>query len=139
MHGLIRAIARLLAMGAVTGAVLVGALVAGLGATTAIAIAIVLAGVAGLVGVARKPRAKSDPVAEIEAMLAADPLERKPASAPQVKSVTESTRIESMAPNHTPDVDIEANMPRWRRPSLLEARRSDPTRETGTVRIPMRF
>jgi hypothetical protein len=140
MHGLIRAIARLLAMGAVMGAVLIGALVAGLGATTAIAIAIVLAGVAGLVGVARKPRAKSDPVAEIEAMLAADPLERKPASAaPQVKSVTESTRIESMAPNHTPDVDIEANMPRWRRPSLLEARRSDPTRETGTVRVPMRF
>src|SRR5215210_4373180 len=139
MHGLIRAIARLLVMAAIMGAVLVGGLVAGLGTTTAIAIAIVLAGVAGLVGVARKPRAKSDPIAEIAAMLAADPLERKPEPAPQFKSVADSTRVESMAPNQMPDVDIEANMPRWRRPSLLEARRSDPTRDTGAARIPMRF
>ena len=140
MHGLIRALARLLTMGAVMGVVLVGAIVAGLGTTTAIAIGIVLAGVVGLVGVVRKPRVKSDPVAEIEAMLAADPLIRNPEAAPpQVKSVTESSRVESMAPDSMPDVDIEANMPRWRRPSLLEARRSDPTRETGTHRTPMRF
>ena len=139
MHGLIRAVARLLVMGAVMGAVLVGAVVAGLGTTTAIAIGIVLAGIAGLVGVARKPRGKSDAVAEIEAMLAADPLERKPSAPPQVKSVTESTAVDKMAPTHVPDVDIEANMPRWRRPSLLEARRSDPTRVTGVSRTPMRF
>jgi hypothetical protein len=71
MHGFIRAIARLLAMGAVMGAVLVGALVAGLGTTTAIAAGVVMTGVVGLVGVVRRPRQNSDPVAEIAAMLAA--------------------------------------------------------------------
>jgi hypothetical protein len=76
MHGIIRALARLFAMGAVMGAVVVGALVAGFGTTTAIAIGVVLAGVVGLVGVVRRPRVRHDGVAEIEAMLAADPLER---------------------------------------------------------------
>ena len=139
MHGFIRAIARLLAMGAVMGAVIVGALVAGLGATTAIAIGIVLAGVVGLVGVARKPRQRRDPVAEIEAMLAADPLERKPVAPPQVMSVTATTRVDAMAPQQDEEADPEANMPRWRRPSLLEARHSDPTRVATVARMPMRF
>ena len=30
-------------------------------------------------------------------------------------------------------------MPRWRRPSLLEARRSDPTRQAPAYRLSMRF
>lgn len=139
MHGLIRASARLLAMGAVMGAVVVGALVAGIGTTTAIALGIVLAGVAGLVGVVRRPRVQANGVAEIEAMLAADPLERKPQAQLQIKSVTESTRVESMAPQGVAEVDPEAGMPRWRRPSLLEARRSDPTRVATASRPPMRF
>ncbi len=138
MHGIIRAIARLLAMGAVMGVVVVGALLAGLGTTTAIAIGIVLAGVVGLVGVVRRPRYGTDGVAEIEAMLAADPLVRK-VEAPQVKSVTESTRVDAMAPQHPTEADPEAGMPRWRRPSLLEARRSDPTRATAAYRAPLRF
>ena len=139
MHGIIRAIARLLAMGAVMGGVVGGALVAGLGTTTAIAIGIVLAGVVGLVGVARRPKPQGNGVAEIEAMLAADPLVRKPEAPPQVKSLTEATRVESMAPQGATQVDPEAGMPRWRRPSLLEARRSDPTRAPGALRPPMRF
>jgi hypothetical protein len=139
MHGIIRAVARLLAMGAVMGAVLVGALLVGLGTTTAIAIGIVLAGVVGLVGVVRRPRGQGSGPAEIEAMLAADPLERKPEAAPQPRSVTESTGVDSMAPGRNRDVDPEANMPRWRRPSLLEARRSDPTRVAPPTRMPMRF
>jgi hypothetical protein len=54
--------------------------------------------------------------------------------------VTDATRVESMAPQGAPaQVDPEAGMPRWRRPSLLEARRSDPTRATGIARTPMRF
>ena len=138
MHGIIRAIARLLVMGAVTGAVIVGAIVAGVGTTTAIAIGIVLAGVVGLVGVVRRPKEQRNPVSAIEAMLAADPLERK-AEPPMVKSVTDTTRVESMAPHGATEVDLEAGMPRWRRPSLLEARRSDPTRVSGTSRTPMRF
>lgn len=139
MHGIIRAIARLLVMGAVMGAVLVGAIVVGLGTTAAIAIGIVLAGVVGLVGVARRPRGNGSGVAEIEAMLAADPLGRRAEAAPTGKSLTESTRVESMAPHHDTETDPEANMPRWRRPSLLEARRSDPTRLASSARVPMRF
>ena len=140
MHGIIRAIARLFAMGAVMGAVLVGALVAGLGTTTAIAMGVVTAGVVGLVGVVRRPRHARSAVEEIEAMLAADPLERKPAAEPPpVMSVTATTRVESMAPNSGDELDPEANMPRWRRPSLLEARRSDPRQITTSTRTPMRF
>lgn len=139
MHGFIRAIARLLAMGAVMGAVLIGALLAGLGATVAIALGVITAGVVGLVGVIRRPRTRRDPVAEIEAMLAADPLEPRPEPAPQVVSVTEATRVESMAPASVEPVDPEANMPRWRRPSLLEARRSDPRGVDVVTRAPMRF
>ena len=139
MHGIIRASARLLVMGAVMGAVLAGALVAGLGTTVAMALGVVTAGVVGLVGVLRRPRAGHDAVAAIEAMLAADPLEKKPAAtAPQVHSVTAATGVESMAPNGE-TVDPEANMPRWRRPSLLEARRSDPSRTDSPSRMPMRF
>jgi hypothetical protein len=139
MHGIIRAMARLLVMGAVMGAVLVGALVAGLGTTPAIAGGIVAAGAIGLLGVFRRPKHRSDPVAEIEAMLAADPLERKPAAAPQVLSVTATTRVDAMAPQADENHDPEAGMPRWRRPSLLEARRSDPLRTDSTARTPMRF
>ena len=139
MHGIIRAVARFAVMGAVMGAVVVGALAAGLGTTTAIAIGVVLAGVVGLVGVVRKPRQQGNPVDEIAAMLAADPLDRKKQPAPQVKSVSETTRVDAMAPQHATEADPEAGMPRWRRPSLLEARRSDPTRSNGTARTPMRF
>jgi hypothetical protein len=143
MHGFIRAIARFLVMGAAMGASLVGALVAGLGVTPAIAIGIMVAGVIGLAGVLRRPRQARSGVEEIEAMLAADPLERKPAATPapppQVMSVTATTRVESMAPTSGHDVDPEAGMPRWRRPSLLEARRSDPTRFEASTRAPLRF
>lgn len=144
MQGLIRAVARLAVMGAVMAAVLVGAVVAGLGATTAIALGIVLAGVVGLVGVVRRPRGLT-PSQEIEAMLAADPLDRQKAAAAaaaaaaQAVSLTEATRVESMAPQGHAEVDPEANMPRWRRPSLIEARRADPTRATQSSRAPMRF
>ena len=126
------------------GAVLVGALVAGFGTTTAIALGLVLGGVVGLVGVARRPR-KLTPTQEIEAMLAADPLDKQKAAAAAAaaanhpQSVTQTTRVESMAPQTEHEVDPEANMPRWRRPSLIEARRSDPTRARPSERTPMRF
>jgi hypothetical protein len=139
MQGFIRAIARLVVMGAVMGAAVVAALVAGLGTTPAIAIGVVTAGVVGLVGVLRRPRHANDGVAEIAAMLAADPLERKPAEPAQVMSVTATTRIDAMAPQLGHEPDPEAGMPRWRRPSLLEARRSDPTRSDSVARMPMRF
>lgn len=133
MQGIIRAVARLAVMGAVLTVVVVGALVVGLGTTTAIALGIVLAGVVGLIGVARRPRQASG-ADQIAAMLAADPLEKPPVAAP-----VRPTAVESMAPPAPTTVDPEANMPRWRRPSLLEARRSDPTRHAPSYRLPMRF
>ena len=134
MQGFIRAIARLLAMGFVMAAVLIGAVYAGLAITTAIAIGIVLAGVVGLVGVARRPR-KLSPIEEMAAMLAADPL-RTP---PPTPLHPQPTAVEAMAPQVEAAADPERGMPRWRRPSLLEARHADYTRMAPSSYTPMRF
>jgi hypothetical protein len=133
MHGMIRALGRLLVMGLVMAAVLVAAVFAGVGATTAIALGIVLAGIVGLIGVGRRPRAGAprEQLAAMEATLAA---------AAATQRMEDSTAIDAMAPPlSSKAADPEANMPRWRRPSLLEARRSDPTRHAASYRIAMRF
>ena len=132
MQGIIRALARLLVMGLVMTAVLVAAVFAGVGATTAIALGIVLTGIVGLIGVGRRPR-RDAPAQQIAAMNVAI------AAAAAAQRTGESTAVEAMAPKPTAAVDPEANMPRWRRPSLLEARRSDPTRQAPVYRAPMRF
>ena len=133
MQGLGGAFARLLVMGGVMGVVLVGAVYAGLAMTTAIALGIVGAGVVGLLGVARRPASqKLTPAEQIAAMMA------PPAPAPKPQPSI-GTKQEVMAPQDGTPVDPEANMPRWRRPSLLEARRSDPTRMTPVHRMPMTF
>lgn len=135
MHGLFGAIARLLAMGLVMGAVLVGAVFAGLATTTAVALGIVGAGVVGLVGVARRPQgATLSAHDEIAAMMA------PPAPAPAlVPRPSIGTAPDAMAPQVEAQVDPEAGMPRWRRPSLLEARHSEYTRQAPVHRMPMRF
>ena len=140
MQGIIRAIARLLVMGVVMAAVLTAAIFAGLGTTAAIALAMVIAGVVGLIGVSRRPR-KLTGAQEIEAMLAADPLDKAAAAALAAAKLPPPppATVEAMAPPRQPDGDPEANMPRWRRPSLLEARRSDPTHSGPINRSPMRF
>lgn len=134
MQGFIRAIARLSVMGLVMAAVLIGAIYAGLAITTAIAIGIVLAGVVGLVGVARRPR-KLSPIEEMAAMLAADPL-RTP---PPTPLHPQPTAVEAMAPQVEGAQDPEKGMPRWRRPSLLEARHADYTHMAPSSYTPMRF
>jgi hypothetical protein len=133
MQGTTRAIARLLVMGLVMAGVLVAAVFAGVGATTAIALGIVLAGIVGLIGVGRRPRAGA-PIEQMAAM------EATLAAAAATQRMEESTAVDAMAPPLTATtVDPEANMPRWRRPSLLEARRADPTRQAATYRLAMRF
>ncbi len=136
MQGLIRAIARLLAMGIVMAAVLAASVMAGLGTTTAIALGLVAAGLVGIALVARRPReGKLSAADEIAAMMAPAPVaEPTPAPRPSL-----GTALEVMAPQATAPVNPEANMPRWRRPSLLEARHSDPTRAAPVNRMPMRF
>jgi hypothetical protein len=44
-----------------------------------------------------------------------------------------------MNPDAPTSTDPEALMPRWRRPSLLEARRADPTRKPADAHSPLRF
>ena len=136
MQGFIRAIARLFAMGLVMAAVLVASVFAGLATTTAIALGLVGAGVVGIVLVARRPRGSGLSAAdEIAAMMA-------PAPPPALAAVARpglGTALDVMAPQVDAVVNPEANMPRWRRPSLLEARHSDPTRQATAYRVPMRF
>jgi hypothetical protein len=130
---MIRALGRLLVMGLVMTAVLVAAVFAGVGPTTAIALGIVLAGIVGLIGVGRRPRnaAPAGQMAAMEASLAA---------ASAMERIEESTAVDAMAPPlSSKAVDPEANLPRWRRPSLLEARRSDPTQQAPAYRLKMRF
>jgi hypothetical protein len=133
MQGIIRASARLLVMAGVMAAVLVGATVAGIGTTTAIAVAIVAAGVVGVVMATRRQHGPSNHE-QIAAMMA------PPVTAPApVLTPTQATQVDVMAPPNAQAADPEANMPRWRRPSLLEARRSDPSRQVASYRVPMRF
>jgi hypothetical protein len=62
------------------------------------------------------------------------------AAAAATQRIEESTAVDAMAPPLTNSaIDPEANMPRWRRPSLLEARRADPSRQAPTYRLSMRF
>jgi hypothetical protein len=133
MQGLIRALGRLLVMGFVMAAVLVAAVFAGVGPTTAIALGIVLAGIVGLIGVGRRPR-RATPVEQMAAMQATL------AAAAATQRMEQSTAIDAMAPpTSNAPTDPELNMPRWRRPSLLEARRADPTRQAPVSKIAMRF
>ena len=134
MQGFIGASARLVTMGLVMAAVVVVAIFAGIAATTALAVGIVLAGSVGLIGVMRRPR-KLTPAQEMAAMLAADPLYTPPAT----PAHPQPTAVAAMAPREETPVDPEANMPRWRRPSLLEARHADFSRLVPTNRMPMRF
>ena len=132
MQSLGGAIARLLVMGGVMGMVLVGAVYAGLATTTAIALGIVGAGVVGLLGVARRPRVQRLSAADqIAAMMA-------PPAAPQPRPSI-GTKQEVMAPQASTPVDPESNMPRWRRPSLIAARHSDPARDAAVHRMPRLF
>ncbi len=134
MHGIIGASARLLAMGLVMAAVLVAAIVAGLGVTTAVALGIVLAGVVGMVGVVGRGRMGPSTADEIAAIMAAP----APGASPPI-SLTRTTGVEAMAPPNPKEADPEKFVPRWRRPSLLEARRADPALQALPYRPPTRF
>jgi hypothetical protein len=84
----------------------------------------------------RRPR-KLSAADEIAAMMA--PERARTAAATALANPEVATAVDAMAPPEARDVDPEANMPRWRRPSLLEARRSDYSRQAAASRTPMRF
>ena len=134
MQGLIRASARLLAMGIVMAAVLAIAVFVGLATTAALALGILSAGVVGVVSVTMRRPHKLSAAEEIAAMMAPQHAAARALANPEA-----ATAVEAMAPPQEREVDPEANMPRWRRPSLLEARRSDYSRQVPVARTPMRF
>ena len=117
MARLIKALGRLLVMALVMGIVVATSMYAGLAATVTVGLAILLAGLAGLAGVVR----------------------RKPAVAP---APIEHPAVVAMAPQSAVAAaanDPEANMPRWRRPSVQAARFADASRFEGRHRPAMRF
>lgn len=117
MAGLIRALGRLVVMALVMGIVVATSIYAGLAATVTVGLAIVLAGLAGMAGAVRR-RPVVVPV----------PIEH-----PAVVAMAPQSAVAAAAN------DPEANMPRWRRPSLQAARFSDPNRFEGRHRPAMRF
>ena len=137
MQGLIRASARLLAMAVVLAGVFALASFAGLGTTMSLALGILSAGAVGIVSVTMRRRQKPSAADEIAAIMA--PEHARNAAAKAVANPEVATAVEAMAPPEAREVDPEANMPRWRRPSLLEARRSDYSRQVPAARTPMRF
>lgn len=137
MQAIIRASARLLVMGIVLAAVVALSSYVGLGTITALALGLLSAGLVGIVSFTmRRPNKKTSAADEIAAMMAPHPLAAAAVPAPRSEQVT---AVEAMAPPEIRELDPEANMPRWRRPSLLEARRSDPSRYATANRAPMRF
>lgn len=134
MKGIIRASARLLIMASVMAAVLIAAIVAGLGITTAVAIGIVLAGVVGMVGVVRRGPVGASAAGQVSAITAAP----APGASPPIR-VAQAKAADAMAPPDLKDADPEKFVPRWRRPSLLEARRAEPGLHAPSQRLPIRF
>jgi hypothetical protein len=124
-------------MGVVLAAVLGLATFAGLGITMALALGILSAGVVGIVSVTTRRPHKPSAADEIAAIMA--PEHARNAAAKALANPEVATAVEAMAPPEAREVDPEANMPRWRRPSLLEARRSDYSRQVTAARTPMRF
>jgi hypothetical protein len=137
MQGLTRASARLLAMGLVMAAVIALATFVGLGTIAALALGILGAGVVGIVSVTSRGPGKPSAADEIAAIMA--PEHARTAAAAALANPEVATAVDAMAPPEAREVDPEANMPRWRRPSLLEARRSDYSRQAAAARTPMRF
>jgi hypothetical protein len=141
MRGLIRAAARLVLMALVMASVLVTATAVGLPTAAVLGLSIMLAGLVGMLRLTRRPvRSGSNAEAAVKAMkvglpvAAASSLEERD---PNVDAVPADPMVASMAPGQV--VDPEALMPRWRRPSLLAARRNDPSRVARVERPPLRF
>lgn len=138
MRGFSRAAARLVLMVLVMAGVLLTATAVGLPTAAVLGLSITIAGLVGMVRLSRRetPRG-SNAKAAIAAMRTGTPVaapEGAPAPEPDVDA---DPMVASMAPGQ--ELDPEANMPRWRRPSLLAARRADPMRVARSDRQPLRF
>jgi hypothetical protein len=128
MRGMVRAVSRLALMGFVMVAVLVTATAIGLPTAAVLGLSITIAGLAGLTGISRRAAAPGAAI-ETQAERALDGVAPADGRA--------GWAVASMEPGEM--VDPEAHLPRWRRPSLIAARKADPLRVSNTERAPMRF
>jgi hypothetical protein len=136
MRGFLRVVVRLVAMAFVMAGVLVAATALGLPTAAVLGLSITVAGLAGMVGLSR--RLDDLPAASPPAAAAASAAPVAPAaSTPLGPDAAADPLIASMAPDQA--VDPEALMPRWRRPSLLAARKADPLRVSHGGRTSLRF
>ena len=134
MRGLVRAVLRLVLMGLVMAAVLVAATALGLPTAAVLGLSITLAGLAGMLGLSRRREPKRTRGRDRKAAAAAQAT--APVATPDPDAPVDPL-VESMNPVEA--VDPEMLMPRWRRPSLLAARRADPLRMSQGDRAPLRF
>jgi len=131
MPGFVRAVVRLALMAIVTAGVLVAATGLGLPTAAVLGLALTAAGLVGLLGLSRRRAMVAVPMAEMTRTAVVAPVE----SLPDEREI--DPVVAAMAPEAA--VDPELSMPRWRRPSLLAARKADPTRVARFDRQPLRF
>ena len=132
-----RAFGRLVVMALVTATVLLTTTAVGLPATAVLGLSITMAGLVGMIGLAR--RGSRDTAAVLAGQLYGASY-ATPVMADGVASLDPDSKnpvMAVMAPGGS--IDPESLMPRWRRPSLLAARRADPMRVGRSERSPLRF
>ena len=138
MRGFVRAAARLAIMVLVTAGVLLTATAVGLPAAAVLGLSITVAGLVGMIRLSRRAGTRDSGAEAVgAARYVGAPVARFTATAATEPSVDADPVIASMAPGQ--EIDPESLMPRWRRPSLLAARRADPLRVERTGRLPLRF
>jgi hypothetical protein len=129
MQGFLRAMTRLAVMVFVMAVVLFGATAIGMPTAVVLGSSVTVAGVIGMVGLSRRaagPTKRERRAIAIRAAMGAG-----------IHDPNFNLVVESMDPDRI--VDPESLMPRWRRPSLLAARRLDPSRSVRYDRTPMLF
>jgi hypothetical protein len=137
MPGFLRAAGRLALMVLVMAGVIVTTTAVGLPTAAVLGLSVTVAGLVGMLLAGRRsmPRG-SNANAAVAAMRVGVPAPAVPDPKPD-PNVASDPLVESMAPDQV--VDPESLMPRWRRPSLLAARRMDPSRLARVERQPLRF
>lgn len=134
MRGFARAATRLVVMALVMGGVIVTASAVGLPAAAVLGMSITVAGLVGMLRLSRRPARPAGSAEAEAAMRVGVPVAVTPTVDPNAAS---DPVVAAMAPEQV--VDPESLMPRWRRPSLLAARKMDPTRLARTDRPAQRF
>jgi hypothetical protein len=121
-------------MALVMAGVIVTASAVGLPAAAVLGMAITVAGLVGMLRLSRRPVRTAGSADAEAAMRVGAPVAVTPTVDPNASS---DPVVAAMAPEQA--VDPESLMPRWRRPSLLAARKADPTRLARVERPTLRF